>query len=71
MLIPMRFDRTKTNLGVFSYQGVARLKPGITLKQADADLARMLPLVRGAFPRLPVIPSECSRMHASLQISDR
>jgi putative ABC transport system permease protein len=50
LLIPLRFDRVKTNLGVFSYQGVGRLKPGITLKQADADLARMLPLVLQRFP---------------------
>ena len=50
LLIPMRFDRAKTNLGVFSYLGVGRLKPGVTLKQADADLARMLPLVVRRFP---------------------
>jgi putative ABC transport system permease protein len=50
LLIPMRFDRAKTNLGLFSYSGVGRLKPGVTLKQADADLARMLPLVLQRFP---------------------
>jgi putative ABC transport system permease protein len=50
LLIPLRFDRAKTNLGVFSYRGVGRLKPGVTLKQADADLARMLPLVLQRFP---------------------
>jgi putative ABC transport system permease protein len=50
LLIPMRFDRAKTNLGVFFYSGVGRLKPGVTLKQADADLARMLPLVLQRFP---------------------
>ncbi len=50
LLIPMRFDRAKTNLGVFAYSGVGRLKPGVTLKQADADLARMLPLVLQRFP---------------------
>ncbi len=50
LLIPMRFDRAKTNLGVFSYRSVGRLKPGVTLKQADADLARMLPLVLERFP---------------------
>ena len=50
LLIPLRFDRAKTNLGVFSYLGVGRLKPGVTLKQADADLARMLPLVLQRFP---------------------
>lgn len=50
LLVPLRFDRAKTNLGVFSYLGVGRIKPGLTLKQADADLARMLPLVSQRFP---------------------
>jgi cell division protein FtsX len=50
LLIPLRFDRAKTNLGVFSYLGVGRLKPGVTLRQADADLSRMLPLVVQRFP---------------------
>jgi len=50
LFIPLRFDRAKTNLGNFSYLGVGRLKPGVTLKQADADLARMLPLVLRRFP---------------------
>jgi predicted permease len=49
LLIPLRFDRAKTNLGVFSYLGVGRLKPGVTLKQADADLARMLPITLRRF----------------------
>ncbi len=50
LLIPLPFDRAKTNLGVFSYLGIGRLKPGVTLKQADGDLARMLPLVMQRFP---------------------
>ena len=50
LLVPLRFDRAKTNLGVFSYLGVGRLKRGVTLKQADADLARMLSLVMLRFP---------------------
>jgi predicted permease len=44
------FDRNKTQLGNFSYQGIARLKPGVTLQQANADVARMLPLVMSSFP---------------------
>src|SRR5438270_378109 len=36
MMIPLRFDRNDVHLGNFSYQGVARLKPGVTLQQASA-----------------------------------
>ena len=53
LVMPFRFDRSKTFLGNFSYEGVARLKPGITLEQASADVARMLPIVISSFPAPP------------------
>jgi predicted permease len=39
----LRFDPNRTSIGNFSFQGVARLKPGVTVAQANADVARMLP----------------------------
>ncbi len=45
-----QFDRSKMKLGDYSYNGLARLKPGVTLDQANADVARMLPIVMNAFP---------------------
>ncbi len=53
MILPLRFDRNKTLLGNFSFQGVARLKPGVTITQASADVARMLPIVNRSFPVPP------------------
>jgi putative ABC transport system permease protein len=50
---PFQFDRQKVMLGNFSYQGVARLKPGLTLAQANADVARMLPIDNRRFPPPP------------------
>ena len=50
LILPMRFDRNKIFLGNFSYQGIARLKPGVTLQQADADIARMLPIWLRTWP---------------------
>jgi len=50
LITPFRLDRNKTHLGNFSYQGLARLKPGATLDQANADVARMLPIVLSSFP---------------------
>jgi putative ABC transport system permease protein len=50
LILPFKFDRSKTFLGNFSYQAVARLKPGSTLAQANADVARMLPIVNRSFP---------------------
>ena len=53
LLLPMQLDRAKTILGRFSFDGIARLKPGVTLAQADADVARMLPIVERSFPPPP------------------
>jgi len=50
MLLPFQFDRATTFLGNFSYESVARLKPGVTLEQANADVAQMLPIVAKSFP---------------------
>jgi predicted permease len=45
LLIPMAVDRVhQTHLAGFSYDGVARLKPGASLAQADADIARLIPV---------------------------
>jgi predicted permease len=39
---PLAFDRGKLILAGFGFHGIARLKPGATIAEADLDLARML-----------------------------
>jgi predicted permease len=53
VLLPFKWDRSKTTIGNFSYEGIARLKPGVTMEQASADIARMLPMVTRTFPAPP------------------
>jgi putative ABC transport system permease protein len=53
MLLPMRLDPAEVFVGNFAHRGVARLKPGITVAQANADIARMIPLVLERFPLPP------------------
>ncbi|HEY4360437.1 MAG TPA: ABC transporter permease [Bryobacteraceae bacterium] len=53
LLLPERFERSKLFLGNFSYTGLARLKAGVTIEQADADVARMLPIWRDSWPLPP------------------
>jgi predicted permease len=50
LILPFRFDRSKVTLGNFSYRAIARLKPGVTIEQASADVERMLPIVNRTFP---------------------
>jgi hypothetical protein len=52
-LLPLQFDRTKEFLGGFDYPGIARLKPGVTVEQASADVARMIPIALHSFPPSP------------------
>ena len=53
LFLPLRLDRNKTTLGQFSYDGVARLRPGVTMQAANADVARMWPIVLASFPAPP------------------
>ena len=53
LILPLRFERAKLVLGNFSYQGIARLKPGVTFAQANADVTRMIPMANRAFPPPP------------------
>jgi predicted permease len=53
LFLPFQFDRGKTTLGEFSYDGVARLRPGVTLQAANTDIGRLLPVVFSSFPPPP------------------
>jgi hypothetical protein len=50
LILAQRFDRNKVFLGDFSYQGIARLKPGVTVAQVNTDLGRMLGIWLNAWP---------------------
>ena len=44
LLLPLAFDPVNEKLAPFGFAGMARLKPGVTLAQADADIARLIPV---------------------------
>jgi predicted permease len=51
LFLPFRFDRSEVYVGNFRYQAVARLKPGTTIEQANADVDRMIPMTVEKFPK--------------------
>lgn len=53
IIMPFTFDRSRLILPPFGFQGVARLKPGTTIDEASADLARMLPIWNRSWPAFP------------------
>jgi predicted permease len=44
LILPLAFDRGHVMLAGFGFNGIGRLKPGVTIAQANADLARLLPV---------------------------
>lgn len=50
LVLPMKIDRTAIHAAGFNYQAVARLKPGVTIEQANADVNRLLPSLTSRFP---------------------
>lgn len=50
---PQKIDRATIHAAGFNYQGIARLKPGVTIEQANADVERLLPSLTERFPLPP------------------
>ena len=50
LILPLRFDRSTLMLPGFGFQGIARLKPGVTMPDADADIGRMVPIWMNSWP---------------------
>jgi putative ABC transport system permease protein len=53
IILPLRFERSRLFLGQFMYNGIARIKPGVTLAQANADISRILPIWMKSWPPIP------------------
>jgi predicted permease len=50
LYLPMQLDRSQVRLGNFNFEALARLKPGVTMAQASADVARLIPISLHSFP---------------------
>ncbi|MFO8173723.1 MAG: ABC transporter permease, partial [Longimicrobiales bacterium] len=50
LYVPFQIDRSQLFVGNFSFRGVARLAPGVSLAQANADVARLLLLAVERYP---------------------
>jgi predicted permease len=50
VVLPLKLSRAETSLGRYYFGAISRLKPGVTLAAARADVARMIPIVLRTFP---------------------
>ena len=57
VLLPMQLDRADAFHIEFDFQAIARPKPGVTLEQANADIARMIDLLPRPFESLGLEPN--------------
>jgi putative ABC transport system permease protein len=57
IVLPMPLDVNERGGISFGFQALARLKPGVTLAQANADVARMISLLPPVFARLELQPN--------------
>ena len=75
LIVPLAFDRSKLILAGFGYEGIARLKPGVTIAQTNTDVARMLPIWMDSWSNGPgtnsrfyetwrITPAICPLKHA-------
>ena len=53
LIVPVQLDPARVFAGGFGWPSLARLKPGVTIEQASADMARLLPVAAGSFPIMP------------------
>lgn len=61
LILPQRFERGAVRVDTFNYFGIARLEPGVSIDQANADLARSLEATGDEF--------DVSGMVAGLQLA--
>jgi predicted permease len=66
IILPLRLDPNDVHLGNFSYRGIARLKPGATVADANADATRMLPI---ALTRYPPFPGFSAKMFSEAKLA--
>jgi predicted permease len=58
LILPLRLNRATTRTGSLPQNGIARLKPEVTLAQANSDIARMIPLTVTQYPLQPGVTQD-------------
>ena len=58
VIVPLRLNRATTRTGALGQEGIARLRAGVTLAQANDDIARMIPLAVKQFPLMSGLTQE-------------
>lgn len=63
LFLPLRLERSRISLGDVSFQGIARLKPGVSVAEANSDVERMIPTWLRSWPPPPGSGSSFENAH--------
>jgi putative ABC transport system permease protein len=66
LLLPMQLNRARLWAGPLGENGIARLKAGVSIESANADVERMIPIYLATFPSLPGTTGN-DDLHADVQ----
>jgi predicted permease len=61
ILLPMQLNRATAFVGPLGERGLARLRAGVTITEANADLERLYPVMLATFPSMPGMNPEVFR----------
>ncbi len=61
VLLPMQLNRATAFVGPLGENGLARLRTGVTIEGANADLERLYPVMLATFPSMPGMNPEVFR----------
>jgi len=67
LLLPMQPIRAISFVGPLGENGIARLRPGVTLETANADVNRMMPILTATFPPVPGMARSTFRLQGDVQ----
>jgi predicted permease len=58
LVLPLRFNRAGVRLGGYNFDAIARLRPGVSIDQANADLKRMIEVEFNSIPAPAVLSKQ-------------
>jgi putative ABC transport system permease protein len=61
VLLPLQPDRAISFVGPLGENGIARLRPDVTIEGAGADVERMIPILASTFPPVPGMDMRASK----------
>jgi putative ABC transport system permease protein len=67
IVLPLRPDPARSFVGPLNESGIARLRDGVTLKEANADAERMMPILEATFPAIPGIDLDVFRLEPDVK----